>query len=70
MPKTITIRNEIYEELKKIKREDESFSELFERLAREKKPIDALSKIRGSVEFRKKKTMLKEMNDRRSEKRS
>ena len=67
--KTITIRNEVYEELKKIMRKDESFSELLERLSREKRPIDALSKMRGSVEFRKKKTMLEEMEDRRSEKR-
>lgn len=69
MSKTITIRNEVYEELKKIMRKDESFSELLERLSREKRPIDALSKMRGSVEFRKKKTMLEEMEDRRSEKR-
>ena len=67
--KTITIRNEVYEELKKIMRKDESFSQLFERLSGEKRPIDALSKMRGSVEFRKKKTMLKEMEARRSEKR-
>lgn len=69
MSKTITIRNEVYEELKKIMRKDESFSELLERLSREERPIDALSKMRGSVEFRKKKTMLEEMEDRRSEKR-
>lgn len=67
--KTLTIRNEVYEDLKKIKRKDESFSGLLERLSGQMKPIDALAKMRGSVDIRNKKKMLKEMEDRRSEKR-
>lgn len=66
--KTITIRNEVFLELKKIKQKEESFSELFERLARERTPVDALAKIRGSVVFRNKGGMLKEIEEGRSEK--
>lgn len=69
MSKTITIRNEVYEELKKIKRKDESFSELFERLSLEGRPVDALAKMRGSAEFRDKKKLLNEIASRRGEKR-
>ena len=32
MPKTITIREEVYERLVRVKRKGESFSKLFERL--------------------------------------
>jgi len=36
--KTITIKDELYRDLLKLKRKDESFSELFERLAKREKP--------------------------------
>ncbi len=36
--KTITIKRKVYKELTKAKRPNESFSELFERMLREKRP--------------------------------
>lgn len=36
--KTITIKDEVYRDLLKLKRKDESFSELFERLTKREKP--------------------------------
>ena len=51
MVKTITIRDEVYKKLSSIKRKDESFSELFERLVEDKNPIETLTKLRASVEF-------------------
>lgn len=69
MTKTITIRDEIYRKLLKIKREDESFSELFERLAEGTNPLDTLKKLRGCVEFRDKERMLSEIYAVRAERR-
>ena len=42
--KTISIRDEVYRKLLKIKREGESFSELFERLAEGASPLETLKK--------------------------
>ena len=67
--KTISIRNEVYEKLKAIKREDESFSELFERLAVGADPVQTLKGLRGCVEFRDKEEMLSEIYRRRAERR-
>jgi predicted CopG family antitoxin len=69
MTKTITIRDEIYRKLLKIKHEDESFSELFERLAEGANPLDTLRKLRGCVEFRDKERMLGEIYAVRAERR-
>ena len=69
MVKTITIREEVYRKLLTIKKKDESFSELFDRLAESKDPLETLSKLRGSVEFRKKKEMLSEIYSSRAERR-
>jgi predicted CopG family antitoxin len=66
--KTITIRKDVYKKLLKIKKQDESFSELFERLSDAAGP-DLLSKLRGSVEFNEKKKMLAEISSARSERR-
>jgi predicted CopG family antitoxin len=70
MTKTITIRNEVYNKLVAIKREDESFSELFERLAEGADPVETLRKLRGSVEFRDRERMLSEIYGKRAERRS
>jgi len=67
--KTITIREEVYRKLLTVKKKDESFSELFDRLAESKDPLETLSKLRGSVEFRKKKEMLSEIYSSRAERR-
>jgi predicted CopG family antitoxin len=67
--KTITIREEVYRKLLTVKKKDESFSELFDRLAEGKDPLETLSKLRASVEFRKKKEMLSEIYSSRAERR-
>jgi len=67
--KTITIREEIYRKLLAVKKKDESFSELFDRLAESKDPLETLSKIRASVDFKKKKEMLSEIYSSRVERR-
>lgn len=69
MVKTITIREEVYRKLLTVKKKDESFSELFDRLAEGKDPLETLSKLRASVEFRKKKEMLSEIYSSRAERR-
>jgi predicted CopG family antitoxin len=67
--KTITIREEVYRKLLTVKKKDESFSELFDRLAESKDPLETLSKLRASVEFRKKKEMISEIHSSRAERR-
>ena len=69
MVKTITIREEVYRKLLTVKKKDESFSELFDRLAESKDPLETLSKLRASVEFKKKKEMLSEIYSSRAERR-
>lgn len=66
MVKTITIRTSVYEDLIKVKKKDESFSELFERLLVEVRPIEALARLKGSMEFKNKKKMLSEIYEKRS----
>jgi predicted CopG family antitoxin len=67
--KTITIRDEVYRKLLTVKKKDESFSELFDRLAESKDPLETLTKLRGTVEFREKKEMLSEIYSSRAERR-
>lgn len=69
MPKTITIRKTVYDELLKAKKENESFSELLERLVKSEDKKQLLLTLRGSVTFIDKKGMLKEIQDKRWEKR-
>ena len=59
----------MYRKLLTVKKKDESFSELFDRLVENKDPLETLSKLRGSVEFRKKKEMLSEIYSSRAERR-
>jgi len=54
MVKTITIKDEVHKKLLAVKRKDESFSELFERLAEGMNPLETLMKLRGRVEFKEK----------------
>ncbi|MGQ9721454.1 MAG: antitoxin VapB family protein [Candidatus Jordarchaeum sp.] len=69
MTKTVTIRDDVYKKLLSIKREGESFSELFERLVEDASPTETLKKLRGCVEFDDKEKMLSEINARRAESR-
>ncbi len=65
MVKTITIREEIYRELLTVKRSNESFSELFDRLVKGGSAHALLLKMRGSVTFSNKKALLKEIRESR-----
>ena len=65
--KTLTIKKEVYEKLLSIKKDDESFSELFDRLSRNN--IDSIKKLRGAVEFKNKESMIKEIYGKRKERR-
>lgn len=69
MTKTITIRDEVYKKLLTVKRENESFSKLFERLVEGMRPLDTLTKLRGCVEFKDKEKMLSEIHTLRAERR-
>lgn len=72
MTKTLTIRDEVYKKLVSIKEDDESFSQLFERLAEGKSPADLLKNLRGIIEFKKddKRKMRDEIDRRREERRT
>ena len=61
MVKTITIKNDVYTKLVQLKRENESFSDLFERLAECQDSRQLLVRLRGSVDFTDKKQMLSEI---------
>lgn len=67
--KTITIRDDVYKKLLKVKREGESFSDLFERLIEGASPLETLKKLKGCVEFRDKEVLLKEIYASRAERR-
>ncbi|MFH1100603.1 MAG: antitoxin VapB family protein [Methanobacteriota archaeon] len=65
--KTLTIKTTVYEKLLALKRENESFSDLFERLS--KSNTASLRKLRGCTEFRNKENMLKDIEKKRNERR-
>jgi predicted CopG family antitoxin len=67
--KTITIMDEVYRKLLAVKRDDESFSELFERLVEGMSPLETLKRVRGCVEFTDRERMLSEINALRAERR-
>jgi len=69
LTKTLTIRDEVYNKLASVKKKDESFSELFERLVQGTSSVESLKMLRGSVEFRNKKKMLAEIEALRAERR-
>ena len=69
MVKTITIKDKVYEKLKALKRENESFSDLLEGLTENSDPRETLRKLKGSMEFEKKEEILSEIGKKRKEKR-
>lgn len=69
MAKTLTIRDEVYKRLAAIKKRDESFSQLFERLMDGSSSLELLTKLRGRAEFRDKTKMLTEIRATRAERR-
>lgn len=67
--KTITIREDIYNMLLSIKGANESFSNFFERLVKSRSNIGKLKELRGTVKFRNKEDFLKELLEKRKERR-
>ncbi len=70
MSKTITIKKSVYDELIAFKKENESFSELLDRLVKSQSKEDVLMSLRGSVEFEDKNKLLREIEMKRREKRN
>ncbi len=65
--KTITIKESIYKKLLLLKKKDESFSDLFDRLSSSNMKV--LEQLRGSQTYTDKQDMLHEIKEKRKEKR-
>ena len=65
--KTLTIKESVYKKLLLMKKENESFSDLFERLSNTNLKI--LRKLRGCNTYENKEEMLKDIYEKRKEKR-
>ncbi len=65
--KTLTIKESVYKKLLLMKKKDESFSELFERLSNSN--LEVLKKMRGCNTYEKKDEMLREIDEKRKERR-
>ena len=70
MAKTITIKKSVYNVLKGFKKENESFSDLLDRLIKSQSNKDLIKSLRGSIEFEDKEKILKEIENKRWEKRN
>ena len=68
--KTITIREKVYDKLAAVKGENESFSDLLERLVNGSDPVKTLKRLRGVVEFRNKEELLTEIQNLRTARRA
>ncbi|WMT45515.1 MAG: antitoxin VapB family protein [Cuniculiplasma divulgatum] len=68
MPKTITIKKSVYDELKRFKKENESFSDLLDRLVKSQSKKDLIRSLRGSIEFEDKNDLLTDLKKKRWEK--
>ncbi len=66
MVKTITIKTEVYEKLRKVKMPKESFSELFERLLESMSPVVMMKRMRGSVVWKDKEKLLADIRAKRA----
>lgn len=64
MPKTLIIRDDVYERLLNIKRDDESFSDLLTRLIKED-TLKLLERLRGSVDLPEADDILHEIYERK-----
>ncbi|HDN51110.1 MAG TPA: hypothetical protein ENG06_04975 [Thermoplasmatales archaeon] len=65
--KTLTIKEDVYKKLAAIKRDDESFSDLLEKLS--ERNVAVLRKLRGCMELKEKEEMIKDIYKRREERR-
>ncbi len=70
MPKTITIKKSVYDELIGFKKENESFSDLLDRLVKSQSKNELLLSLRGSVVFENKEKLLRDNEKKRWEKRN
>ena len=70
MSKTITIKKAVYDELILFKKENESFSELLDRLVKSQSKREMLLTLRGSMEFEDKDEFLAGIKNKRWEKRN
>lgn len=61
--KTLTIKEDVYKKLAAIKRDDESFSDLLEKLS--ERNVAVLRKLRGCMELKEKREMIKDIYKRR-----
>ena len=68
MPKTITIKKSVYDELMGVKKGNESFSDLLGRLVKSQSKNELLLSLRGSVEFEDKEKLFREIEKKRWEK--
>jgi len=59
----------VYRKLLTLKKRDESFSRLFERLVENMSALETLKKLRGCAEFKDKEEMLSEIRALRTERR-
>jgi len=69
LTKTLSIRDEVYERLLKIKREDESFSDLFMRLSEEENTLKLLERLQGSIDLPETDEIIEEIYEKRVERR-
>jgi len=65
--KTLTIKEDVYKKLVAIKREDESFSDLLDKLSG--KNVALLRKVRGSIDIKEKDEMIRDIYAKRDERR-
>ncbi|MHA1405906.1 MAG: antitoxin VapB family protein [Candidatus Heimdallarchaeaceae archaeon] len=63
--KTISIKEEVYNKLVAMKRKEESFSDLLNRLAESQKSDNILREIRGSIELDSAEEVIKEIREKR-----
>ncbi len=65
--KTITIKQDVYKMLLSLKGTNESFSNFFERLVKSRSNVDKLRELRGSVVFKDKEALLRELSVKKRE---
>ena len=63
--KKITIREEVYNLLMRLKREDESFSDLLERLVKRNSSVELLERMAGTIEFGDTELLISEIREKR-----
>ena len=65
--KTLTIKESVYKKLLLMKKENESFSDLFDRLSNSN--LESLKKLRGCHTYKDKEEFIREIYEKRKEKR-